>query len=86
MPRELKTWGCDFRCGKTAQNRKRIEKHEQTCFSNPARRACKTCKHDCFTKYVDPSEWDHYCAIDARPGDKNAISDCPVWEPAKSGG
>ena len=82
MPRELTTWGCDFRCGYVNTKRPKIEKHEKTCFHNPARRACKTCKHDECTIYMD-GDREPYCAVDARPNDVNALADCPAWESCK---
>jgi len=44
MPRELTTWGCDFKCGYTCTKRKAVEDHEPNCFRNPARKACRICK------------------------------------------
>lgn len=85
MPRELKTWGCDYRCGYTNTKRAKIEKHEKTCFCNPGRRACKTCKHD----YKDPHDsegcyCDHPDGDDLRPYANGLITcryDCPGWAP-----
>lgn len=62
MPREIlkPRWGCDFKCGRVSPDRKWIEKHELTCFKNPARRACKTCEHDFKGAEAD----DCYCSHD----------------------
>jgi len=89
MPRPLKTWGCDFRCGYVNSKLPKIVKHERTCFENPERRACRTCKHD--IKGVHPD--DCYCAIDFNREDDDAPlrpsgegervtcrADCPSWE------
>ncbi len=47
MPVEVKRWACAFGCRKPAiKDRKRMERHERTCFSNPARRSCKTCRFE----------------------------------------
>ena len=84
MPRLITTprWGCDFKCGRVTRDKKWIEKHEQTCFKNPARRACKTCKHDIKEKGEGGN---CYCAVDAdRPYADGKITcrcDCPEWEP-----
>lgn len=55
MPRELKHFGCAFKCGKTGSQRKRIVEHEKVCFSNPATKSCKTCV--LFFR-GEPMEWD----------------------------
>lgn len=93
MPRKIPKprWGCDFKCGRVCSDKKWIEKHEQTCFKNPARRACKTCKHDVKGR-IDEESNDCYCALDfgkpedetLRRYDSNSITcrvDCPAWEP-----
>lgn len=78
-------WKCDW-CGKTASRKRSMANHEITCFANPARRACRTCKHD--HKKPDPD--DCYCEIDSThrphaeypdgPGKITCCADCPDWE------
>jgi len=77
-------YGCCWKCGgRRTTKRELIEKHEQTCFANPARRACKTCKHD----HKSPDPEDCYCAIgdgELREIDGATLTcraDCPGWEP-----
>jgi len=85
VPRELTTWGCDFRCGYVNTKRPKIEKHEKTCFANPARRACKTCKHDLKSRDAEDCFCDHPDGEDLRPNDSgdrlSCRADCPAWEP-----
>ena len=75
-------WKCDW-CGKTASRKKSTERHEETCFANPAKRACKTCKHD----HKEPDPDDCYCEKDARDcaGFESTKlicrANCPDWEP-----
>ena len=83
MPREVKAYACIYRCGaKVVLDPKTMAKHEQTCFANPARRACKTCRHD----YKRPDPEDCYCALgdgELREVDGATITcraDCPGWE------
>ena len=81
-------WKCDW-CGKTASRKKSIERHEATCFTNPAKRACKTCKHD----HKEPDGDSCYCEIDSEqrpwafnpdgPTQITCCSNCPDWEPKK---
>ena len=88
---EVTLYGCCWKCGgRRTTKRKLIEKHEETCFANPARRACKTCKHD--IKGSEPR-----CALDEdvieqdqlhRPESNcysetpniTCVCDCPAWE------
>lgn len=92
MPREVKAWACIFNCGhKVVLKRKTIEKHERTCFSNPARRACKTCKHD-HKGVIDEEDNDCYCELDFGKPEGESLrdygsgttitcrADCPAWE------
>lgn len=49
MPKEVKAYACAFGCRRNVTTKKKtIEIHEKTCFHNPARRACITCKHQGF--------------------------------------
>lgn len=82
MPRLITTprWGCDFRCGYVSPKKANIEKHEKTCFRDPAKRACKTCKHDRIRTFTDdaPEKW---CEAGARPEGAEAVTGCEAWEP-----
>jgi hypothetical protein len=50
-------WGCEFGCGRRVTvNRKTVDRHEKTCFWNPARRACVTCDHE-IPGYVDEPDY-----------------------------
>lgn len=47
MARKVTAYACDFRCGRRViTSRKAMLEHEQTCWRNPARRACMTCYHE----------------------------------------
>ena len=79
-------YGCCWKCGgRRSANRKLIEGHEETCFANPARRACKTCKHDYKDRHDSEGCYcDHEDGEDLRPYANGAITcraDCPGWEP-----
>ena len=44
MPREVKAYGCEFKCGKkVVLSKKSIIEHESRCFHNPEKKACVTC-------------------------------------------
>lgn len=51
-------------CRKSWSNRANALKHLPLCFSDPARRTCKTCQHDSF----DYEEYGRICAIGERQG------------------
>lgn len=81
MARPLKHWGCDFRCGFTNSNRKRVNAHEAKCFSNPAVRACRTCH------YLNKED-DLFCSHEGGPdtfydgdGKLTLRQGCDLWEP-----
>lgn len=74
MPREVRAFACQFGCGRQVQmSRLSVDKHEQTCASNPARKACRTCRYDWH------DGWDSCCERDAR-GDKTMVFKCDQWE------
>ena len=87
-------FGCRFKCGgRRSQNRKLIEKHEETCFANPERRACKTCKHD-HKGRIDEEDNDCYCELDFGKPEGESLreyestkmtcrANCPAWEAKK---
>jgi hypothetical protein len=44
MPREVKAYGCEFKCGKkVVLSKKSMIDHESRCFHNPEKKACVTC-------------------------------------------
>ncbi len=87
MPTEIRAWACEFRCGRIGTKPLSIASHEATCLKNPARRACRTCKHD----HKEPDGDDCFCEIDSvhrpayfdpdGPGKITCAIDCPDWEP-----
>lgn len=86
MPKQVTAYTCSFSCGRRAQtSRKAVEKHELTCAKNPARRACKICKHK---RYGDlPADVPNavvtgpLCALKELPYGHLMRFDCPSWEP-----
>ena len=72
MPRELKTYGCDFRCGYLCTKRQKIVEHEPNCFRNPARKACRICKHNTLDR-----ETGYYCALELLMEGETARIGCP---------
>lgn len=71
MPIERKAYSCEFGCARRVlTSRKSMLKHEETCFLNPKRKACKTCANDQFKQ--------EECVY----GHKTPRFDCPDWEPA----
>lgn len=64
MPEKITAYRCKYRCGHRVYTKKEpIRLHENICFSNPNRRACKSCKL-----------WeDSVCEDDHLPEDKYAI-------------
>jgi len=96
MPKRVTAWACEFGCHRRVRtDRKAVERHERTCFFNPARRSCRTCRHEIpgFVDDVDPVTGYHYeqareCGVDALPeptGDSKDPRDpirwdCPQWE------
>lgn len=46
MAREVKAYGCDFKCGrKVVMSKESMIDHESRCFHNPSKKACVTCIH-----------------------------------------
>jgi len=46
MPREIKAYACKYRCGQRINTKKEaMILHENICFLNTDRKACKTCEH-----------------------------------------
>ena len=75
MPRKITAYACQYKCGHRINSKKdSIERHETRCFSNPVRRACKTCHQ------FDMDEDGTYCNKDRLKEDQYAASDCKWWE------
>lgn len=52
MPRQVKAYGCEFKCGrKVVLSKKSMIDHESRCFYNPEKKACVTCKY--FERQLD---------------------------------
>ncbi|MFA6509975.1 MAG: hypothetical protein WCV62_05920 [Candidatus Peribacteraceae bacterium] len=74
MPVRVSMFACEFRCGRVSAKHDPVAKHEPTCFLNPARRACKTCKHE---QFFDDGR---NCAAGVDLGEKDIRFDCEKWE------
>jgi hypothetical protein len=86
IPYEVTLYGCRWKCGtRRTEKVKLIEAHERTCFANPERRACRTCKHDHKGRDLDDCYCDHPDGEELRPNDSgdrlSCRADCPAWEP-----
>lgn len=87
MPREVKAYLCEHKCGRRSVIKlKAMVEHEKRCAMNPARRACKTCEHNAAERYDEEtgSGGGFDCLIDAFPADQREHQmayDCPSWEP-----
>jgi hypothetical protein len=63
MPREVKAYACEFRCGKkTTMRRASMVEHEAKCWRNPAAKACLTCRYErmddeCDEIMTGPDSW-----------------------------
>ena len=84
MPRLVKKYLCDFRCGTNAMpSIERAVEHEAVCRRNPERRTCDTCKfyelvedHD----YADdpyPMLWNYHCYHKCKHPDFDGFSHLP---------
>lgn len=87
MPRPIKAYACEFRCGRNVlTSRKTMADHELRCLHNPARRSCVTCVHDgedsCFDGGPDwPEHVWRTCEVDARPEGKECVVNCEHHKP-----
>ena len=91
MARQIKAYGCDYKCGKQAiLSEKAMIKHELTCFHNPERKACITCAH--LESYVDSNgmedepncleTWRHAeCLIDCADISEKLTHNCEYHQP-----
>lgn len=61
--------GCIFKTGTIAA----LKRHQEICYSNPTRKACKTCEA------WDFDEQGRYCRKDLL-GDKQSTFNCEGWE------
>ena len=74
MPVQIKAFACAYRCGEPVKtSKKSVESHETRCFSNPDRRACRTCIHYSIERHEDGGG--EYCAM-IEDFDKKRF-DCP---------
>lgn len=79
MPRRVTARACIFKCGRRVlTSRQKMADHERTCFSNPERRACRTCRHEDRNDHGDPECWDPN-----GPGEENGWIDDPAWLSAR---
>ena len=54
MPVATIKYLCQFKCGHRAMSKeKHMVMHEETCWSNPKLRTCKSCKHEDYKKIVE---------------------------------
>ena len=88
IPYKVTLYGCRWKCGtRRTEKVKLIEAHEKTCFANPERRACKTCKFDHKGSDVEDCYCSHPTMDDLRDyGNDERITcrdNCPGWEPKK---
>ena len=75
MPEKITAYRCKFRCGHRVNTKKEsILEHEKICFSNPKRRACKTCL------YWDFDEDGRFCEKEKIPGNEYAVYRCEYWK------
>jgi len=57
MPRTVKAYGCDYKCGqKVVLSKASMISHESRCFHNPKNKACASCKH--FERELDDNGMD----------------------------
>lgn len=64
---------CDF-CFHIEEDAERMQKHEESCRSNPANKACWSCKHH-------SQEWDcHFCAAKCPDFSCSEKVNCEKWE------
>ena len=81
MPVPVKHFACSFRCGFVRSKISVVIDHETRCFSNPARRACRTCGN-----YEPPTQEDEVdCYMDnlQEPTKQNNLGlrvNCNVWK------
>lgn len=90
MPRPVRAFACDFKCGKAVvTSRPGMARHEARCFRNPATRSCQTCDNYCpayrgSNHTDDPSE-DHYCGAEVDPQLEPFKTRCESWASERFG-
>ncbi len=64
MPREIKRYLCEFKCGSRPKDLGGMRIHENGCWKNPKNKSCMTCKHEGKTKknYTN-IDFRRYCEI-----------------------
>lgn len=81
MPVQVKAFACAYRCGEPVKiSWKAVASHETRCFSNPDRRACRTCVH--YSTEQDEDGGGEYCAV-IKDFDKKRF-DCPKYKPKEN--
>jgi hypothetical protein len=82
MPVKIEAFACEFRCGRIARKQESLFLHEKTCFKNPDRRACKTCKHNAREPYESDTGAGgcFVCEIDKLPPGKTTAINCEHWQ------
>lgn len=49
MPIAVTKYRCQYKCGRAARTGKKdVESHESGCWNNPAKRTCRSCKHEIY--------------------------------------
>ena len=83
MPKKVVAYRCEFSgCRyRTLLDRKAIERHEKHCFINPARKSCRTCRHDHLERDEPEtgSPGGNWCDLNAVPPSKNMVVNCALW-------
>ena len=89
MPRRIKTWACEFRCGRgTTTHKKDMEAHELRCKKNPNAHACPTCRHEVYEPGQQPDyvlgdmgyDGGWYCTEEHLPEGRQMKVNCKYWE------
>jgi len=80
MPRLVRAWACQFRCGYKVQTSKvRMKEHEDWCYMNPVNRACKSCGRYLLQESDGSEPGGSYCDEDNLGG--KLRQDCEKWIP-----
>lgn len=80
MPFRVDRYCCDFCKRFVRASRERVAKHEPTCFSNPSRRACRTCGNETWNGGRGCSKGLLVNFPDARYVEVGIRWDCEGWE------
>ena len=83
MPREVKAYGCEYKCGKkVVLSKKSMTDHESRCFHNPEKKACVTCFY--FEKEADGDHTQDWVNLICKAKDEqlNKLqNNCELYEP-----